>query len=255
MQLNRKKGLALLLSLIMIISLFSGMTLAGAAEEGASDKAYYVKADSMVPGAEVLLVTATGDRYYALSYDGSSFGAAELIMDGTYATMEAGAAKTATWLYDDESYLSIGSTYLYPSSSRGLMTYTSGRAISYADGNISWSTSAGADYLTFDGSSFGTVRVNGGTAAGIQIYVKLGFAKQVSAFTEGKEYAIVAKSGDDCYAFGATAANTFIAKKMDVSDGGDLIYSVDDDTVFWRYEDGSIKNVGLEKAGDSKPYL
>ncbi len=250
----KKKALALLLSLIMIISLFSGMTLVSAAEEAAG-AARFAPIDSLIAGAEVILVTESAGKSYALSYDGGSFGAVEVTMDGKYATIEEEQAKKAAWLYDEDDYLSISGVYLYPSSSRGLMTYSGGRAISYTDGKITWSTSAGTDILTFDGAAFGTSMVNGGTPANIKLFTRVGYAKQVSAFKEGKEYAIVTKSNGKYYAFGATAANTFISKEMDVNADGDLIYSVDDDTVFWRFEGDTLKNAGLENAGDEKPYL
>ncbi len=254
----KKKALALLLSLIMIVSLFGGMFTVSAAEDGASAdvrKTYYVQSDSLIPGAETIIVAASGDKYYALAYGGDDFGAVEVQLDGKMAIIVGADPVVYGWLPDDDGYLSKSGVFLYPSSSKGLMTYSSGRAISYTNGNITWSTSQGADYLTFDGTKFGTVMANGGSAAAITLYTRLGTAKKVSKFTEGKEYAIVAENDGKYYAFGATAANTFIAKEMNVDSNGDLVYSVDDDTVFWRFEGDCIANIYQEKTGDSKPWL
>lgn len=249
---TKKKSLALLLSLVMIISLFSGVTFVSA--KGAAGVSY-APVDSLIPDTEVILVAESGGSSYALSYYDGSFGSVAVTMDGDYAIVDAEKADTVSWLVDEDSYLSISGTYLYPSSSKGLLTYTGGRAISYAEGNISWSTSAGVDYLTFNGTAFGTAILNSEPAASIKLYAKTGLAKLVSAFQEDKEYAIVTQSGGKYYAFGATAANTFIAKEVTINADGDLVYSVNDDTVFWLYEDGNVKNVYQDKTGDAKPYL
>jgi hypothetical protein len=194
----RKKALALLLSLVMMLSLLGGISLAGAAAE--AGKAYYSPVDKLIPGVETILVADNGSSSFALTFDGSSFGAAAVKMEGSYAVIEAEHPETAEWLVDEDSYLlSSSGKYLYPSSSKGLMSYSSGRAISYTGGNITWSTSAGADYLTFNGTDFGCVRANGGTAAQIRLFAKLGYAKEAGAFTEGREYAVVTRSGDDYY--------------------------------------------------------
>ena len=257
MKTRGKKALALLLSLLMIVSLFGGITIVGAdGEEGAeaSGGGLYLPVDTLTPGTENLLVAESDGQYYALTYDGTAFGAAEVTVGDKYATVNSNAAD---WLYDEDGYFSIGGTFLYPSSSRGLMTYSSGREISYENGNITWSTSAGADYLTFDGNAFGCVLSGGegAAAAAIQLFVKTGQATAADAFTEGKEYALVTQYGDSYYAFGATAANTFIAKEVEITDDGSLVYTVEDDVVFWLYEDTYVKNIGMTLAGEEKPYL
>ncbi|MBR3554772.1 MAG: InlB B-repeat-containing protein [Oscillospiraceae bacterium] len=254
----KKKALALLLSLIMIISLFSGMTLVSAAGEAVpgSEGCYYQLVDGLPVGQPILIVAEFEGKLYALTFDGTALGAAEITMHESGKLAYSTVGDSALWQLSGANMLeSIGTPGIYFRGGSSLAADARGdRAIdSYDSDTQTFNAFKSSPWvLTFDGTKFATAQTG---AAKILIFTILGAAKQVSAFQEGKEYAIVAKAGEKYYAFGATAANTFISKEMDVNADGDLIYSVDDDTVFWRFEGDTLKNAGLENAGDEKPYL
>ena len=261
----KKKGLALLLSLIMIVSLFGGMGVFAAAEEasGGAEGYYCQKVDDFLVGYSVLVVAEYDGGYYALTYDGSALGSAKVTVEESGSLAYTTLGDSALWqlVEQNEKYYleSVGTPGIYlrggsslkaqADSLRAIDSYDSETSTFYVYATSPW-------VATFDGTKFGTGNSNDGVkGAAITLFAKPGIAKQVSSFTEGKEYAIVAKSDGKYYAFSSSEADKFFAKEMDVNSDGDLVYSVDDDTSFWRFEGDCLANVGLEKAGDAEPWL
>ena len=121
----------------------------------------YEETDHFEAGKEyIVAVTKDDSSVYAISKGSSSVSAATL--DVTAASGETPAyIKTNTssvlWEYSSSGYLKNGSDYLYPTSSNGVITYTSGRAVNYTDGKLSYETSSsGTYYITCSSGSFGT---------------------------------------------------------------------------------------------------
>ncbi len=106
-----------------------------------------------------LLTVEDGGKYVALATDGSTFSAKEVGTAGdAYITSKDAEA---IWLTDSEGekyFENAGAEqFLYPSSSKGLLLYSSGRAFSYdaSTGALTTTTSAGEFAITYAGGTFG----------------------------------------------------------------------------------------------------
>gem|GEM_PF-3497314 len=83
------------------------------------------------------------------------------------------ADDSLVWTRSADGYLKNGNNFLYPTSSGTLMTYSSGRAITFADGKLTFETSSGGTYaITCDDGTFGTVSTGSGTGATFRIFQK-----------------------------------------------------------------------------------
>ena len=85
MKTRGKKALALLLSLLMLISLFGGLTLVSA--EGEPTVNYYRAVEGLTTDQAVMIVAEYGGSYYALTNNGS-LGATQVSVAGGFANSE-----------------------------------------------------------------------------------------------------------------------------------------------------------------------
>ena len=113
---------------------------------------YAIKNASSNTSAETLAVTA-----------GDNDGPAYIITDDSSVVWEY-SASSKYWVNDDD--------YLYPSSSQGIMTYSSGRAVSYENGKMYFESRDGTlYYISCEGGSFDTT-TNEAEAATIRLFAK-----------------------------------------------------------------------------------
>jgi len=113
---------------------------------------YAIKNASSNTSAETLAVTA-----------GDNDGPAYIITDDSSVIWEY-TASSKYWVNDDD--------YLYPSSSQGIMTYSSGRAVSYENGKMYFESRDGTlYYISCEGGSFDTT-TNEAEAATIRLFAK-----------------------------------------------------------------------------------
>ncbi len=247
----KKKALALLLSLIMIVSLFGGMTLTGATEESSGNKAYFIRANNIVPGNEIIIVAKDGDNYYALTGDGETSGVISIDVDGEFAIVTSDDPEEAVWrVLEDATLISVtgekGSTpYFYAFS--GGMVFTSGRIVSVENGEFTYGVSGGAKgYLGFKDGAF-TYTKNAEEAGDIQIFTRINPGVKASALENGEQYYIVAKGDDGYYALGSDGKTGF-SRKATVSASESCVYSVSGDVTLWTFvsEKSMLKSVAGE---------
>ena len=209
----------------------------------------------------IIAVTKDDGSVYAIN-NGSSVSAVALAV--TAAEGDAPAAIVTdqagvVWKYAASSkYFTNDGDYLYPTSSNTIRTYTSGRAIDFADGVMSFSTSSsGTFYFTCSGGSFGTSS-DEGEAAAIRLFAKVTEDTPddptptegdpyvlVSQFTDGKEYLIVsANAAGSAYALtnpggtsgGASMGSTAVTVESGDLDGDgtdDLFVKADNASLVW----------------------
>ena len=144
-----RKTLALLLSLILLVSLMSGAFTVSAAEGP-------FEADTALQyGREYVIAAEFEGKYFALSKaEETYFEAVEVtVADGQVAD----APDAAVWIASSgdtmESLVESG-TFIY-AGSRGFMTYTSGRTVVYDAETQTIALHEAKYYLTFDGEAFG----------------------------------------------------------------------------------------------------
>ena len=225
----------------------------------------YVETDAFVDGKDfILAVTKDDGSVYAIKAGSSSVSAATLNVtpaSGEEAAYISTDDTSVVWAYTaSNKYLVNGSNYLYPTSNNGIMTYSSGRAISYTDGKLSFETSSsGTYYITFSNGSFGTSNsVN--EAAGFRLFVIAGDDptpvdpptptegsnyKLVEGIAAGKEYLIVSSNAaGSAYALtnpggssnGASMGSTAVTIQSGDIDGdgaADTYISADATDIVW----------------------
>ena len=172
----------------------------------------YIETDSLTAGNDYILAVGDGSSVNAITYASSNATSTALTVTDNYIVT---TNSNVVWNRTSEGYLKNGSNYLYPTSSNGIMTYSSGRAINYVNGHLAYETSSsGTYYLTYSNGFAATN--NESEAATFRVFVKTevsggepvitptptatptpvpGSVTQVSGFENGKTYVIVANDG------------------------------------------------------------
>ena len=246
----KKKALALLLSLIMIFSLFGGTTLVSAAEEDASaQSSLFFRANAMEAGKEYVIATQSGEDYYALTCNNGTLGATKIqvtIKDGDAYSVSADT--TATWKLSEGNYLESVSTpgqFIFAGSG-GFMVYGSSMLRNFLYGSDQKvALNNGKYYLTFDGTKFGQGTV--AEAATILVFEKYTGFVLADSLTKGYEYVIAAKNGDKYYALGLKDS-AYCMTEITVAD--DMV-AAQEDAYVW-IPDGKDN---LESKGTRKTYV
>jgi len=180
------------------------------------DETRFEEVNTLADGKEyIIAVTKDDGNVYAIKNNGEDYAATETLNvngasgdDPAYILTED---KGVLWKYAaSDKYFTNGEKYLYPTSSNTIRTYngSSGRAIEYVDGKMSFSTSSsGTYYITCIDGSFATGDEES-EAAEIRLFSKAGETtpddptpvggtayKLVDQFTSEKDYLIVSDNG------------------------------------------------------------
>jgi uncharacterized protein YjdB len=165
----KKRLTAVLMALFMVLSVMPKSQL-GVRAEGETTGTRYVEVTSLSAGSKyILAVEKDESSVYAIKKSDSNTSSAVLTVipasgdnNAYIETDDTGFA----WEYTSSKYFTNDSVYLYPSSSNGIMTYNSGRAIDYSAGVLSFSTSSsGTYYFTCDDGAFNTSSVAANAAS------------------------------------------------------------------------------------------
>ena len=160
-----KKGLAWLLTLVMVLSMCAVLPLTAKAD----DEVTYTPAAGLTEGLDCLIVAESAGTKYALSYDGEALGAVAVTEEDGAITL---SGKEAVWTPGpDDTIESAGTPGIFIfSGSQGLMVFTGGRTFVYdaAAGNVLMHS---LYYLTFDASTNTfNQSTEAGDAAAITLY-------------------------------------------------------------------------------------
>jgi|GEM_PF-2361013 len=158
-----RKFWSLLLALVMVVSLFGGTFVTGAADEG------FVKTDALEDGKQYVVVTEADGVYYAMAYSDGAMSAVEVtVSDDTVVPTD----DSILWKAIGTQLQSVNSpdVYLYPYAYG--MTYSSGRDLIWDGSTFSWNkSSGGTGCLTFTGTEFSYADNNPSAAATILLFV------------------------------------------------------------------------------------
>ena len=154
----KKRFFAILLCLVMIV----GLLPTGALAAQAADPKF-TEVDTLTVGKEYVLAVDNGEgKVAAITLDGSKIASTDLSVTPASGSDPAFVETTNSkviWAFDSNSFFTCESTFLYPGSS-GMMTYKSGRALTYADGHFSVLTGKEPNtktyYITFADNAFST---------------------------------------------------------------------------------------------------
>ena len=246
MKTRSKQALSLLLALLMVISLFGGITIVGA--DGEPDATYYQSVDALTADKAVMVVAQNGDKYYALSYDGSSLGAKEVFVVGGFASAQIEDPNELLWIPRDDNVLesALDTTKAIFAGSGGFMIYdctgSYRRTFVFTDGQVKMHNKF---YLTFDGSAFNQSQT-AGDAAEILLFTSVECGVKDSALTADAQYAVVAVYDGKFYALtndGSTPGATQVS--VDIAAG--IVYGIEDDTALWIPRSDGV----LESAADT----
>ena len=126
------------------------------------DPTRYEEVGSLSSDGDYILAAVNSDTSVnAIAKSGSGVSAQSLTVvpaaGDTAAYIETDST-SVVWSYtESDKYLKNGSDYLYPRSDSNISAYSSGRAMSYADGHLYFeSSSSGTYYLTYGSSGFAT---------------------------------------------------------------------------------------------------
>ena len=232
MKTRGKKALAFLLSLLMLISLFGGLTIVSA--EGTA--ACFVQAVGLEADMGYLVVAKDGDSYYALTSSAKVFSATPATVDGNVATVTADNPDFLVWTFTSKDYLlNVGSgRYIYFDTGR--VTAGGGKEMTYEGGHLC----DGTYFLTFANGAF-DISTSEAEAAEILLFTDPSsnvMGNKVDAFSADGKYYILARSTEGYSALGVSN-KLFTASKAYVSDEG-FIYSLADDTTLWTYSGGNL---------------
>ena len=241
MKTRGKKALALLLSLLMLISLFGGLTIVSAEGEAIG---YYQAVDDFTIDQPVILVAENGGKYYALTYSGGAIGAVEVAVNGD---MACGALDdSALWKQAEGGLLkSVGSPGLSLRGGSSFKVNNQGDRPGHYDAANKvyyvWDYNGTYYYpLATDGTTF---NLNGTSESIVKIYsIPSQAAKFTITFdanatgvtgltgtkTEGKPYEIKETLSRDGYAFegwntSADGSGTAYAVGSEITADADLI--------------------------------
>ena len=138
----------------------------------------YVEVTSLTADGEYILGAVKDDgNVYAIKKGSSSVSSVTLPVTAASGGNPAYIETTdegVAWKYTADGYFTNGSSnpYMYPSSSNGIMTYSSGRAISFIEGKLSFETSNdGTFYITCNEGTFSTSNV-AANAASFRLFMK-----------------------------------------------------------------------------------
>jgi len=242
----------------------------------------YIETTALTSGNDYILAVGTGTTVNAITYISGSSSSSSSITS-TALTLTDGYIVTdnqyVVWTRTSDGYFQNGSRYLYPSSSNGLMSYTSGREINYSNGQLSFETSSSGTYYITYNDGFGTSS-SASSAASFRLFVKTevyiggdptptptptpeptavptvepGTLTQVSAFENGKTYVIVADDGYalTCNTTDASFSNTGSGSQLYAYTGlAGVVFSEDSVTndMLWTAEESGSGYLLLDQSG------
>jgi len=165
-----------LLSALLIINqlgILSPIAVHGAEGDGTA----YEETNTLEAGKKyILAVTKDDGSVYAIKNGGTTNGASTVELDVTATSTDKPASittddTTVVWEYTSNQYLTNNGQYFYPSSSQ-MRIYTSGRAIAYADGKLSFIPSSKiTTYITCSNGTLATSE-DVADAATFRLFVK-----------------------------------------------------------------------------------
>ena len=236
MKTRGKKSLALLLSLVLLISLFSGLTIVSA--EGSTAVNVYQAVDDFTVGQPTLVVAEYEGHYYALTYSGGAIGAVEVTVNED--TAIGALDDSALWTYSETGLLeSVGTPGMSLRGGSSFKVNNQGDRPGYYDAANKtyyiWTT-GGTNYfpLEYDGTTF----IQGSTGSAIQLYTPYLF-KEAEDLEAGTPSLLVTKVEDAYYAlsYDGTAIG---ATQVGVNADGDVYGVAPDAQVVWTASDTGL---------------
>ena len=150
-----KRVFSILLALCLILSLLPYGTFA--AQDSASSVTQFIEVTQLTADKEYVLGAVNSDGSVSAISAGSSGNVESTVLSvtsGNPASVEA-EDEVLVWRYTSDGSFANGNRYLYPSAGSSVMTSDTGRAISFADGQLSFTASSGTCYITFVDDTFG----------------------------------------------------------------------------------------------------
>ena len=237
MKTSGKKALSLLLALLMLISLFGGITIVGA-EGGEPAVSYYQAVDDFTVGQPTMLVAEYEGSYYALTYSGGAIGAVEVTVNEN---MASGALDDgALWTCSETGLLeSVGSPGLSLRGGSSFKVNNQGDRPGYydAENKTYYVWNYGGTYyypLTYDGSAF----VLNGSGSTIQLYTPYLF-KEAEDLEPDVPSILVAEVGEEHYAL-SYDGSAIVAAPVAFNADGDIYGVAPDAQPVWIMAEGGL---------------
>ena len=237
MKTRGKKALALLLSLLMVISLFGGITIVSA-EEGPAVN-YYQAVDDFTVGQPTLIVAEYEGSYYALTYSDGAIGAVEVTVDDSLAS--GSLDDSALWTCSETGLLeSVGSPGLSLRGGSSFKVNNQGDRPGYYDAENKtyyvWNYNGTYYYpLTCDGTTF---TLGNDSGSSIQLYEPYLF-KAAEDLAADVPSILVAEVGEEHYAL-AYDGSAIYAAPVSFNADGDISGVAPDGQMVWFASDTGL---------------